>query len=253
MSDCGAMESRVMRSNDPQAMSPSHRKLLRESSLGTDGQVMAGNHTSTGCYVRDPLSTVHDDGPGHAQSASANWGSLKEKFLEQGKREIQKLESGTTRRHWLDSIAESSKLQEAAGLLSSLTNVAGDWSVHDGKAVAFLEHSLGDDTTDECDGDRSMQAALKLLDFAEARGFDVVRSSHTEMGRRTDVPRTAEVPEWLVPAGKCVVWGVITTDHVDVVIADVAEDEVGFEAVAHVAQGGSSDVHSSRLQSRCGG
>ena len=235
-----------MRLNVPQAMSPSHRKLLRESSLGTDGQVMARSPTSTGCYVRDALSTVHDDGPGHTQSASADWGSLKEMFLEQDIGDVRRSELAGLMSRSVVVITDSLKLQAAKDLLGDLTDVASGWKVSVGKAYVFLEKSLREGIAGQV-GENSRQDSLRLLEKAAANGFNVVWSDSMEMSKRLDLPRIADALEWLLPTGACVIRGTITTDQADVAIADILETDVNHRTLADVVQYCRSDVHSSRV------
>ena len=252
-SEC-AMDSTV-----PQAMSPSSREILhdprceRESMgtairtmstvLTTSDENMATSLALSGCGVREALGTAREDSQ---RSNSTDRGPLKEIFLERDMGDTRESRSASSVSRSVVVITDSSKLQVAADLLTGLTEVAGDWSVREGKAYAFLGNSLEEVITRRT-GDSPSQDSLRLLEIAAAKGVNVARSDCIEMDQRKDLSRMTDALEWLVPTGVCVVRGIMTADQVDLVIADVIETEVDPGSVAHVVQCVRSGVHSSGI------
>ena len=252
-SEC-AMDSTV-----PQAMSPSSREILhdprceRESMgtairtmstvLTTSDENMATSLALSGCGVREALGTAREDSQ---RSNSTDRGPLKEIFLKRDMGDTRESRSASSVSRSVVVITDSSKLQVAADLLTGLTEVAGDWSVREGKAYAFLGNSLEEVITRRT-GDSPSQDSLRLLEIAAAKGVNVARSDCIEMDQRKDLSRMTDALEWLVPTGVCVVRGIMTADQVDLVIADVIETEVDPGSVAHVVQCVRSGVHSSGI------
>ena len=255
-----------MDSTDPQAMSPSSRETLRDprcerESMGTairtastvltpSDENVAKSRALSGCGVREALGTAREDSQ---RSTSIDRGSFKEILLEQDIGDTRESRSASSVSRSVVAITDSSRLQVAADLLSGLTEVAGDWSVREGIAYAFLGDSLEEGITRQT-GDSPSQDSLRLLEIAAANGVNVVRSDCNEMDQRKDLSRMTDALEWLVLNGVCVVRGIMTADQadqVDLVIADVIETEVEPGSVADVVQCGRLGVHSSRVDAEC--